>query len=284
MPCGADKEGVCREAMNQSTDTVLYNTIGQTYVRSRRADPRIVDLLVGFLNLPTGSIVADIGAGTGNYTNALADRGFQMVAVEPSPVMRAQATPHPEVRWLEGSAERLPLDDAAVRGIVSTLALHHFPDLAEAFREMVRVSDAGPLALFTFDIAVVRSMPLWMRDYWPSLFSDSDLAFPSLSEVAHLAETVTGRTAQIVPFPLPPDLADLFMVSGWQRPEVYLDGDVRAGISTFARAAADVVAEGVERLRSDLDSGRWEERYGAIRHLSEFDAGYRFLVVPASST
>lgn len=269
--------------MNPSTNTVLYNTIGRTYVRSRRADPRIVDLLVQWLNLPTGSSVADIGAGTGNYTNALAERGFHMIAVEPSPVMRAQAAPHPNVRWLEGSAEQLPLNDAAVRGIVSTLALHHFTDLAQAFREMDRVSGAGPLVLFTFDITAVRETSLWMRDYWPSLFSDADPSFPPLSEVAHLAETATGRTVQIVPFLLPPDLADLFMVSGWQRPELYLDADVRAGISTFARAASDVVEEGVERLRSDLEKGHWEERYGAVRHLSEFDAGYRFLVVPSVS-
>lgn len=269
--------------MNRSTDTALYNTIGQTYVRSRRADPRIVDMLVKLLNLPTGSFVADIGAGTGNYTNALAERGLRMVAVEPSPVMRAQAIPRSQVRWLEGVAERLPMADAAVRGIVSTLALHHFTDLARAFREMDRVCAAGPMVFFTFDEAVVRTMPLWMRDYWPSLFTDAPQTFPALPEVAQLVETVTGRTAQIVPFPLPPDLTDLFMVSGWQRPELYLDDDVRAGISPFAMATPEAVEEGVKRLRTDLENGHWEERYGEIRNLSEFDAGYRFLVVPPTS-
>jgi ubiquinone/menaquinone biosynthesis C-methylase UbiE len=270
--------------MNRSTETALYNTIGQTYIRSRRADPRIVNLLVSLLNLPTGSVVADIGAGTGNYTNALAERGFCMVAVEPSPVMCAQATPHPHVRWLEGTAERLPLAYSAVQGIVSTLAMHHFTDLSQSFREMDRVSGAGPMVLFTFDMAAVKTTSLWMRDYWPPLFTNTRETYPPLSEVAGLAEAVTGRTAQIVPFPLPPDIEDLFMTSGWQRPELYLDGDVRAGISPFAMAAPEEVEEGVERLRNDLDSGRWEERYGAVRHLSEFDTGYRFLVVPSSST
>jgi len=270
--------------MNRSRDTALYNTIGQTYTRSRRADSRIVDQLVKWLNLPTGSLVADIGAGTGNYTNALAERGFDMVAVEPSPVMRAQTTPHAQVRWQEGTAERIPLADSAVHGIVSTLALHHFTDLLQAFREMNRVSDAGPMVFFTFDAVAVQTTSLWMRDYWPSLFTDTRSSFPALPDVAHLIETVTGRTVQIVPFPIPPDIADLFMVSGWQRPELYLDADVRAGISPFAMAAPDAIDAGVERLRTDLDKGHWEERYGAIRLLNEFDAGYRFLIVPALST
>lgn len=269
--------------MNRPTATALYNTIGQTYIRSRRADPRIVDLLVRCLNLPTGGLVADIGAGTGNYTNALAERGFRMVAVEPSSVMRDQAKPHPTVRWLEGTAERLPMADAAVQGIVSTLALHHFTDLTQSFREMDRVSGAGPMALFTFDIEAVRTTSLWMRDYWPSLFINTRETYPPLSEVAEIAEAVTGRTARIVPFPLPPDIEDLFMVSGWQRPELYLDPDVRAGISSFALDDPVIVEEGVDRLRGDLESGRWEERHGAVRHRSEFDAGYRFLVMPSSS-
>jgi SAM-dependent methyltransferase len=254
-----------------------YNIIGQTYARSRRADPRIVDELLRLLDLPRGSIVADIGAGTGNYTRALAERGYRMVAVEPSPVMRAQAAPHPRVTWLDAYAERLPMADGAVRGVVSTLAIHHFADRAQSFREMSRVAGAGPIVLFTFDLAVVQASSLWMRDYWPTLYLDTHNGFPPLAEVAEIAEEATGRTAEIVPFSLPHDMTDLFMASGWRRPELYLDPDVRAGISWFAMGDPDRVTEGVERLRADLGSGAWEERYGAVRSQETLDGGYRFL-------
>lgn len=68
-----------------------YNTIGKGYTKHRQADIRIVDLLYSLLNLPNGSVIADIGAGTGNYSLALAHKGYKMKAVEPSIVMRTQS-------------------------------------------------------------------------------------------------------------------------------------------------------------------------------------------------
>lgn len=266
---------------SETANAPVYDSIGQTYTRSRRSDPRVVAELRRLLGLPEGSVVADIGAGTGNYTRALAEH-FRMIAVEPSPVMRGQVKPHHWVSWLEGVAERVPIADGGVNGVVSTLALHHFTDLARAFREMVRVVNTGPIVLFTFDTAAVETTSLWVKDYWPTFFKDARNTFPPLSEVAKLAEECTGRTAEIVPFPVPHDQMDLFMASGWRRPEIYLAPDVRAGISSFALGEPEMIMDGVERLRSDLQSGVWEQKYGTIRQQDTFDAGYRFLVLKES--
>ena len=43
-----------------------------------------------------------------------------------------------------------------------------------------------------------------------------------------------------------------------------------------------VVHRVVETVRSDLETGVWEERYGELRHLKEYDVGVR--VVIASPT
>jgi SAM-dependent methyltransferase len=258
----------------------IYDTIGQTYTRFRRADPRIVEALVELLALPAGSRLADVGAGTGNYTNALAERGFRMVAVEPSPVMRSQAPPHERVRWVAGAAEALPLADAAVDGVVCTLAVHHFRDRDTAFREMVRAAGTGPLVLFTFDVDAAARSPLWLWEYFPTLHADSKRVFPPLRLVARELGIAADRPVRMVPFPLPPDLEDLFMAAGWRRPELYLDPEVRAGISWFALAEPAAVAEGLARLEADLRNGDWDRKHGAIRHQPEFDAGYRFLKVP----
>ena len=51
----------------------------------------------------------------------------------------------------------------------------------------------------------------------------------------------------------------------WGRPEMYLDGDVRRNISNFALAAEEEVAEGLARLRGDLETGAWDRRYGHLR-------------------
>lgn len=68
----------------------LYNSIGEGYNATRQADERIVAKLISLLDLPTGSKIADVGAGTGNYSNAIAEAGYQVIAIEPSQVMQSQ--------------------------------------------------------------------------------------------------------------------------------------------------------------------------------------------------
>lgn len=254
-----------------------YDTIGKSYTQTRRADPRIANSIVRLLGLPPASVIADIGAGTGNYTNALADRGFQLHAVEPSAVMRVQAVPHANVQWHEGTAAHIPLGDSFVQGVVSTLAIHHFPDLGDAMREILRVVGTGPIVFLTFDYREIER--LWLGDYFPKLWDDAIHSLPPLNQFAIEIEASAGRTVEIVPYPLPPDLVDMFLAAGWRRPEVYLDPNIRAGISSFANGDREEVELGIARLRGDLASGEWETQYGWVRSLIEIDAGYRYLVV-----
>ena len=66
----------------------------------------------------------------------------------------------------------------------------------------------------------------------------------------------------------------------WRRPEAYLDPAVRAGISTLAKRSDDELAEGLARLRADLDSGAWARRHADLLERDELDLGYRLLVGP----
>ena len=252
-----------------------YNTIGQNYTDTRHPDERIVVALCDLLALSQGSLIADIGAGTGNYTSALADHGYSLRAVEPSSVMRAQAVPHPNVQWLAGNAEAIPLGDGEVDAVISTLAIHHFSDLRQALREMDRVAGVGPLVLFTFDYTVIEKP--WQADYFPTLWEEMVRPLPPLAELAKWIEEDAMRHVEVVPFLLPADLTDLFMLAAWQRPQLYLDPQVRAGISSFALAETMDVSVGVEHLRVDLENGQWDAKYGWLREKQEFDAGYRFL-------
>ncbi len=254
-----------------------YDTIGLSYTKTRQADPRIVDALVSFLALPPGCRIADIGAGTGNYTYALADRGYFVDAVEPSAVMRGQAASHDRVRWHEGVAEHLPLTDRSVQGCVSTLALHHFTDIGQALGEMERVAGSGPFVFLTFDYRLIK--PLWLADYFPKLWEDAVNSLPPLQVIASQIQTGTDRSVEVIPFPLPFDLTDMFLAAGWRQPEIYLDPTIRAGISSFALGDSTEIESGLARLRSDLDDGTWEKQYGWLRNLQKMDAGYRFLRV-----
>jgi ubiquinone/menaquinone biosynthesis C-methylase UbiE len=252
----------------------VYDSIGQSYSKFRVPDPRIVHSLVNLLGLEPGSLVADIGAGTGNYSSSVANQGYLVYAVEPSSVMRVQATEHPRVQWLTGYAEDIPLPTSSVDAVISILATHHFSNLEKAVREMNRVARTGAIVFLTFDPRVGEKP--WIADYFPSLWEETFHIFPPLSDVAALIQENSQRTVEIFPFMLPHDLTDMFFAAGWRRPEIYLNPEVRGGISALALADASVVERGVSLLEEDLNSGRWDAKYGEIRQRSEIDAGYRF--------
>jgi ubiquinone/menaquinone biosynthesis C-methylase UbiE len=255
--------------------TPIYDRIGISYTKFRHPDPRIVDRIVNLLALEKDSIIADIGAGTGSYSNVIGDRGFFVKAIEPSSIMRQQAIQHSRVKWVEGYAENLPLETASVDASICILATHHFSDLEKAVQEMHRVTRKGAIVFFIFDPKAHKDF--WLLDYFP-FFKQFDLqVFLPIDEFAKLIESSTQRQIEISPFLLPHDLTDMFAAAGWRRPEIYLNPEVRACISSFALADASLVEKGINLLKKDLDSGRWKAKYGAIAQLTEIDLGYRFL-------
>lgn len=252
----------------------VYDSIGQSYSTSRLPDPRIVEHILKLLHLKPGSAIADIGAGTGGYSNSLANYGYQLYAIEPSLVMRSQSLLHPQVQWFTGCAEDLPLLTSSMDAVISILATHHFSNLKKAFREMQRIVN-GAIVILTFDPRLANKF--WFTDYFPSLWEDTFRIFPPLSSVSELIGATTQRTVEVSTLMLPYDLSDLFAAAGWRRPEIYLNSVVRAGISAFALAKSTEVELGVRQLAEDLSTGQWNAKYGSIQSLTEFDAGYRFL-------
>ncbi|SDF61283.1 Methyltransferase domain-containing protein [Blastococcus aurantiacus] len=87
--------------------------------------------------------VLDVGAGTGLLTEVVLAAGHEVVAVDPSPEMLAQLTARrPGVPALAGTAESVPLADAAVDAVVAGQAAHWF-DVLPAAREFRRVLRPG---------------------------------------------------------------------------------------------------------------------------------------------
>ena len=82
----------------------LYDTIGITYTLTRRTDPRIAAQL--WTALGDAQTVLNVGAGAGSYEPSDRD----VLAVEPSAVMRAQRPPN-AAPCIPGTAEHLPFDD-----------------------------------------------------------------------------------------------------------------------------------------------------------------------------
>jgi ubiquinone/menaquinone biosynthesis C-methylase UbiE len=254
----------------------IYNQIGVHYSKYRRADIRLVQAIVDLLQLPTGGTVAEIGAGTGNYAYALAERGYTVYAVEPADMMLQQRKQHPNILWSKGYAENIPLGDESVDAAIVILAVHHFSNPDHALKEIARVVGDGRVVLFTFD---PRQIPRpWLADYFPFLWNDAFQYFPPIEAVAQQLYLATHAAISLHPFPLPYDLQDFFAAAGWRRPELYLDPIVRSCMSGFAIEDQGVVHKGVESLRTDLENGSWDKRYGWIRKYDHYDVGYRFVL------
>jgi ubiquinone/menaquinone biosynthesis C-methylase UbiE len=195
---------------------VIYDSIGFHYNRYRAAEPSVVRSLVRFLDLPIGSVIADIGAGTGNYSNALAQHGYKLYAIEPSAVMRSQALRVESVQWLAGTAEALPLRDNSIEGVVCTLAIHHFDCVAKAASELGRICPSGPIVLLTIDPRLGESF--WFSEYFPAIYQKLLYAFPPIECVCAEFTKQGGLTSQVSLWPLPQNAVDITMHSGWNKP------------------------------------------------------------------
>ena len=116
-----------------------FGGVADSYERARPGYPRdAVTWLAG-----AARRVVDLGAGTGKLTRELTALGYDVVAVEPSPEMadrlRAAA---PGAVALEGSAEAIPLPDAAADAVLAAQAYHWFDELV-ALPEIARVLRPG---------------------------------------------------------------------------------------------------------------------------------------------
>jgi SAM-dependent methyltransferase len=240
-----------------------YDDIGRTYSATRQTDPRIAAQI--WAALGDARTVVNVGAGTGNYEPPDRD----VTAVEPSAVMIAQRPPG-AAPAVQAGAERLPFADASFDAAMAVLTLHHWSDWRAGLAELRRVA-RGPVAVLSWDPTYRHA--LWLAtDYFEFLADDDAEQFPTLEEQA------AAIAARVEVVPVPWDCRDGFYSAFWRRPEAYLQPAVRAGISVLAKRGEAELADGLRRLREDVDSGQWARRHADLLELDELDLGYRLLV------
>jgi SAM-dependent methyltransferase len=120
-----------------------FSAGADAYDRGRPSYPAAaVQHVVAELGIGPGSRVADLGAGTGKFTELVLPTGATMVAVEPVAEMRAKVAALPGVEAVEGTGEAIPLPDASVDAVTVAQAFHWF-DPAAALAEIARVLRPG---------------------------------------------------------------------------------------------------------------------------------------------
>jgi len=254
----------------------VYDSIGINYNSTRRADPYIVSRLLHFLNPTQGGAYLDIGCGTGNYTIALAETGLLLFGMEPSIEMLNEArNRYDGINWTQGCAEDISIYDESFSGAIATLTIHHWTDVRQGFKEIARVlKPRGRFVLFTATPAQMEGY--WLNHYFPEMLQASIAKMPSLE---FITEALTGAGLHIKKsekYFIKDDLQDKFLYCGKNNPGIYLDGTMRRGISSFAALANEAeVAKGLENLRSDRKTGRFETIKNSYDNLN---GDYLFIV------
>jgi SAM-dependent methyltransferase len=102
-------------------------------------------LIAAFVSeLPRGSHVADLGCGSGVFTELLRREGFASIGLDISPRLVAPGrSKYPCLELIEGDAEKLPFDSESLDGILLSGLVHHFPDPRRLIAEVRRVLKTG---------------------------------------------------------------------------------------------------------------------------------------------
>ena len=254
----------------------LYDRIGRTYTSTRDPDPRIAAAILEALG--DARTVLNVGAGAGSYEPT--DR--EVVALEPSPVMIEQRPPGSArlIGTPPTRAEELPFGDGEFDAVMAVLSDHHWRDRRRGLAELRRVARRR---VILFNANPSEAGLFWLTtEYLPEFLE----LIPPRYRQPGMWERELGEALgpiALTPVPVPHDCTDGFYGAYWRRPEAYLNGEVRAGISVFAQVSSGAVDRAIAALGADLETGRWQERHRELRLTDELHLGYYVITAGPTS-
>ncbi|MEP6763158.1 MAG: class I SAM-dependent methyltransferase [Gemmatimonadaceae bacterium] len=255
---------------------ILYDRIGGAYDNTRRPDPFIARQLAAQFIPHDKNKTIDIACGTGNYTALLARQlGGHWTGVDQSArMLQVAAEKSQAIRWTTASVEALPFPAETFGSALCTNALHHFPSLRNAFREIRRtIKLNGRLVMFSATANQMRGY--WLNEYFPVAMQRSIDAMPEASALQATLEECGFALQERIPYEIQIDLQDRFLYSGKHDPLLYLNPQYRAGISTFSTiSSAAEVADGCKQLEADVRDGAFQEIANRYRNI---DGDYSIL-------
>ncbi|NAS21117.1 methyltransferase domain-containing protein [Herbidospora sp. NEAU-GS84] len=182
----------------------------------------------------------DVGSGTGRFTPALAAEFGPVIGVDPSVRMREVAeehSRHPDVRYLAGSAEEMPVPSGSADYALMFLSWHHVQDKERAARELARVLRPGGRLLLRANFSDHHPRPWWLEHFSRGFEIDAAL-FQPLHEVIRTFTSAGWRVASF---------GTVVQPSSGTRQEVLERLRLRT-LSFFAQLSPEELEEGFRRL------------------------------------
>jgi ubiquinone/menaquinone biosynthesis C-methylase UbiE len=108
------------------------------------ANARIIAAFQRLTGLPAGARIADLGCGSGAFTERLRQAGYRAMGIDISPKLIAVGkSKYPGLDLVEGDVEHLPFPDGSFDGVLLSGLVHHFPDPARCAAETFRILRSG---------------------------------------------------------------------------------------------------------------------------------------------
>ncbi|HTW90198.1 MAG TPA: class I SAM-dependent methyltransferase [bacterium] len=184
---------------NDSSDVHDFEEWSRSYEQSRMQNlyfDRVHRAALALVSQPDGEhmpgSVLDVGCGTGRLLRK-AREGWpaaSLTGVDPTQGMIDVARRlMPEATFHTASAESLPLPDASVEVVITTMSFHHWKDRAAGVREIARVLRPGG----RFCLADA-TLPAWLARLTHHMEGNSFATWRALVESAGLSVAAQKRT------------------------------------------------------------------------------------------
>jgi SAM-dependent methyltransferase len=224
-----------------------YSSQARTYDRTRAASPTVLAALRAALANAPGPRLADIGGGTGNYSLALKQEGWQPLVIDRSPEMLKHAA-EKGLEIMPAEAQRLPIADQSFDAAMLVSMLHHVADPAAAIGDTQRIlRPDGRLAVMVYTLEDIED--LWFLDYFPSSRTWMSETHTPLAELLAL---LPGAERQEIVYG---ELKDASLAALASHPEKVLQERWRSQTSYFERLRQDHPDElemGLQRLAREV--------------------------------
>ena len=132
---------------------------------------RLIQTCAQLAQFRPGAGLADLGCGSGVFTDLLRQQGYVPVGLDISPKLIALGrAKYPAIDFLEGDVEHLPFESESLDGVLLSGLLHHLPDPARCAAEVFRVLRPGG-SFAAFDPNRMNPFMYLYRDRTSPLYS-----------------------------------------------------------------------------------------------------------------
>jgi ubiquinone/menaquinone biosynthesis C-methylase UbiE len=243
-----------------------YDAWAEKYDQTRGVSASVLRPLLTALGEPAGRTLLDVGGGTGNYSVALRDAGFEVTHCDPSTGMvrcaASKLAPRGDTFIADG--QRLPFADGSFDCTIAVKVLNHVSDRDSFARELRRMVRAGPAVLVHATKESIEGN--WICHYIPSI-REQERFEPELATVRALKAagfaTVAVRHIRYT------DMDDGSAQALKRFPNAFLTEERIMNTSLLSRLDADVREEALAEIRRDYKSGRLGELVAEYNALSE---------------